>query len=177
MFLSLCYLALRRVLQLVAWRFRSNELKELEIVVLRHELAILRRRTRRPAMTWSDRLFLAAASRLLPRNRVRTISSPLLRNTSSKLSVNFRSRSRMRKRNDSGRSASVHVRRGSRPASRSSRWCGSRVRPGGVIRFVNATGAAPFRPAALVRTAPAGVPDTRPSPVVPTRSPPIAILL
>ena len=44
-------------------------LKELEIVVLRHELAILRRRTRRPAVTWTDRLFLAAASRLLPRAR------------------------------------------------------------------------------------------------------------
>ena len=66
MFLSLCYVVLRRVLQLVALRLRSNDLKELEIVVLRHELAILRRRTRRPAMTWTDRLFLAAASRLLP---------------------------------------------------------------------------------------------------------------
>src|SRR5712692_10354781 len=41
-------------------------------VVLRHELAILRRRTRRPAMTWTDRLFLAAASRLLPRARWRS---------------------------------------------------------------------------------------------------------
>jgi putative transposase len=39
--------------------------------VLRHELAILRRRTRRPAMTWTDRLFLAAVSRLLPRARWR----------------------------------------------------------------------------------------------------------
>jgi putative transposase len=66
-FLTLCHLVLRWILQLVAWRFRSNDLKELEIVVLRHELAILRRRTRRPALTWSDRLFLAAASRLLPR--------------------------------------------------------------------------------------------------------------
>ena len=64
MFLSLCYVVLRRVLQLAALRFRSNDLKELEIVVLRQEVAILRRRTRRPAMTWSDRLFLAAASRL-----------------------------------------------------------------------------------------------------------------
>ena len=36
---SLCYLALRRVLQLAALRFRSTEFKELEIVVLRHELA------------------------------------------------------------------------------------------------------------------------------------------
>ena len=35
--------------------------------MLRHELAILRRRTRRPVMTWTDRLFLTAASRLLPR--------------------------------------------------------------------------------------------------------------
>ena len=72
MFFSLCYLVVRRVLQLAAWRFRSNDLKELEIVVLRHELGILRRRTRRPAMTWSDRLFLAAASRLLPRARWRS---------------------------------------------------------------------------------------------------------
>src|SRR6266849_4118598 len=71
-FLSLCYVVLRRVLQLAALRFRSNDLKELEIVVLRHELAILRRRTHRPAMTWSDRLFLAAASRLVPRERWRS---------------------------------------------------------------------------------------------------------
>jgi hypothetical protein len=49
---------LRRVLQLAALRFRSNEFKDLEIVVLQHELAILRRRTRRPAITWADRLFL-----------------------------------------------------------------------------------------------------------------------
>ena len=37
--------------------------------MLRHELAVLRRHTRRPAMTWADRLFLAAASQLLPRAR------------------------------------------------------------------------------------------------------------
>ncbi len=43
MFLSLCYLALRWVLQLAALRVRSTDLKDLEIVVLRHELAILRR--------------------------------------------------------------------------------------------------------------------------------------
>ena len=72
MFLSLCYVVLRRVLQLVALRFQSNDLKELEIVVLRHELAILRRRTRRLEMTWTDRLFRAAASRLLPRARWRS---------------------------------------------------------------------------------------------------------
>ena len=69
MFLSLCDVLLRWVLQLAVLRLRSNEFKELEIVVLRHELAVLRRHTRRPAMTWADRLFLAAASQLLPRDR------------------------------------------------------------------------------------------------------------
>ncbi len=71
MILSLCYVVLRRVLQLAALRFRSNDFKDLEIVVLRHELAILRRRTR-PALTWTDRLFLTAASRVLPRGRWRS---------------------------------------------------------------------------------------------------------
>jgi putative transposase len=64
---SLCYLVLRWLLQLVTLRVRSDEWKELEIVVLRHELAILRRQTRRPPITAVDRLFLAAASRLLAR--------------------------------------------------------------------------------------------------------------
>jgi hypothetical protein len=68
-FLSLCYVVLRRILQLLPGAFDSNDRKELEIVVLRHELAVLRRRTRRPTLTSSDRLFLAAASRLLPRSR------------------------------------------------------------------------------------------------------------
>jgi hypothetical protein len=78
--LSLCYLVLRRVLQLATLCCRSNEFKELEIVVLRHELAILRRQTSRPAMTTIDRLFLAAASRLLPRTRWRSfvITPPTL---------------------------------------------------------------------------------------------------
>jgi hypothetical protein len=44
--LSVCYVGLQRVLQLVVLRFCSREFKELEIVVLRHELAILRRRGR-----------------------------------------------------------------------------------------------------------------------------------
>jgi putative transposase len=71
-FFSLCYMVLRWVLQLAALRFRSTDFKELEIVVLRHELAILRRRPRRPRMKWTDRIFLAAAGRLLPRARWRS---------------------------------------------------------------------------------------------------------
>ncbi len=68
MLVSFCYLVLPRVLQLAALRIRSNDFKELEIVVLRHELAILRRRHKRPRVTAVDRLFLAAASRCLSRD-------------------------------------------------------------------------------------------------------------
>jgi hypothetical protein len=46
---SLLYVALRRVLQLIALCFRSQEFTELEVLVLRHELAILRRQVARPA--------------------------------------------------------------------------------------------------------------------------------
>jgi putative transposase len=67
LFSSFCYVVLRRVLQLAALRFRSEEFKELEIVVLRHELAVLRRQAGRPELKPADRVFLAAASRLLPR--------------------------------------------------------------------------------------------------------------
>jgi putative transposase len=65
--LSVCYVAIQRLLQLVCLLFRSSGLKELEIVVLRHELAVLRRHVRRPAFRSADRLFLTAASRILPR--------------------------------------------------------------------------------------------------------------
>ena len=72
LFLSFWYLAFRCVLQLVLLRPRSTEFKELEIVVLRHQLAVLHRQTRRPQLTTTDRVLLAAASRLLPRSRWRS---------------------------------------------------------------------------------------------------------
>ena len=64
MFLSLCYVVLRRVLQLAALRGWSNEFKDLEIVVLRHELAILRRR--RPSGDHVDRPDLPCGSQPIP---------------------------------------------------------------------------------------------------------------
>jgi len=69
LFCSLAYLAVRWLLQLVLLRRRSEEFRELEIVVLRHELAVLRRQVHRPQLTSTDRALLAAASRLLPCSR------------------------------------------------------------------------------------------------------------
>ncbi len=48
---------------------RGGGERELEIVVLRHQLAILRRGGKRPRYTTADRALLAAASRLLPHER------------------------------------------------------------------------------------------------------------
>jgi putative transposase len=64
---SLVYLALCRLLQLVVLLSRSERSKELEILLLRHELAILRRQPRRAPVRPVDRALLAALARALPR--------------------------------------------------------------------------------------------------------------
>src|SRR3954463_6019378 len=58
--------------KLLGWivlRTRSDTTKDIEILVLRQELAVLQRRTPRPRMTWTDRALIAALTRLLPRRR------------------------------------------------------------------------------------------------------------
>jgi hypothetical protein len=67
LFWSLADLAVRCLLQVVLLRRRSEEFKELEIVVLRHQLSVLCRQLHRPQLNSGDRAFLAAASRVLPR--------------------------------------------------------------------------------------------------------------
>ena len=64
---SFLYLLARRVLALVLLRLRSTEYKELEIIALRQELAVLRRQVHNPEPRPAERAFLAAASRVLPR--------------------------------------------------------------------------------------------------------------
>jgi len=66
---SILYVLVRRRAHTATLKFRSRASKDLEIVVLRHELAILRRQVARPQLTNADRVFLAAASRLLGRHR------------------------------------------------------------------------------------------------------------
>jgi hypothetical protein len=50
-------------------RTRSDTAKEIEILVLRHQLAVLQRRSPRPRISWPDRAFIAALTRLLPTRR------------------------------------------------------------------------------------------------------------
>jgi hypothetical protein len=66
---SFVYLALRRSLELITLCFRSAEAKEIEILVLRHELVVLHRQHPRPRLQPTDRALLAALSRLLQRAR------------------------------------------------------------------------------------------------------------
>jgi hypothetical protein len=65
---SFAYVALCRLLQLVVLQGRSERSKEVEILVLRHELAILRRQPRRVLFRPVDRAILARRVRKLGRS-------------------------------------------------------------------------------------------------------------
>jgi putative transposase len=64
---SFAYIAVRNLFTLVWLLARPRRSKELEILVLRHQLAMLRRQARQPKLTRADRALLAALSRSLPR--------------------------------------------------------------------------------------------------------------
>jgi putative transposase len=66
---KLAYLTLCRSIQLLALLARGDAAKDLEILVLRHQLTVLRRQVPRPKLEPADRALLAAVSRVLPRAR------------------------------------------------------------------------------------------------------------
>ena len=66
---SFLYLAFVRVVQLVRLMCRAQDDLAIEVVMLRHEVAVLRRQVARPALQPADRAVLAGLSRLLSRAR------------------------------------------------------------------------------------------------------------
>jgi putative transposase len=66
---SLLYFLLRWLLGMLSCKDRAAKQIRLENLILRHEVAILRRQVKRPVYRMHDRALLAAASRMLPRER------------------------------------------------------------------------------------------------------------
>ena len=66
MSLRLLYLVFIRLLNLLVLLGRSSVSKDIELLVLRHEVAVLRRANPKPRLDWADRAVFAALVRRLP---------------------------------------------------------------------------------------------------------------
>jgi hypothetical protein len=72
--LFLLWLTVRLLTRLLVLPNADDGTKDLEILVLRQQLRVLRRKTRRPKFTAGDRVLLAAASRGAPPTAVGVVS-------------------------------------------------------------------------------------------------------
>ena len=71
MSLRFAYLAVLRILGWLALLARSDRAKDTEILILRHQVAVLQRQVKTPKLSWADRAVLAALARLLSRAQLR----------------------------------------------------------------------------------------------------------
>ena len=77
MLIRLLYLLMIRLFGWVVLLTRSDTSKDVEILVLRHEIAVLRRQVTRPKPDWADRAVITALVRLLPKHlRLHRIATP-----------------------------------------------------------------------------------------------------
>ena len=76
MALKLIHQLFAKLLSWVVLHARSDTANEMEILVLRHQLAVLQRRAPRPRINWSDRAVIAALGRLLPARHLGLLVTP-----------------------------------------------------------------------------------------------------
>ncbi len=73
MSMRFAYLAVLRVFGWLALLARSDRAKDTEILILRHQVAVLQRQVRAPRLSWADRAVLAALARLMPGSQLRQL--------------------------------------------------------------------------------------------------------
>lgn len=71
--MRLTYIAVLRMLGWLALPARSDHAKDAEILILRHQVAVLQREVKNPRLSWADRAILAALTHLLPGSHLRRL--------------------------------------------------------------------------------------------------------